>query len=588
MKNFFVNIFSSCLGTLLALLLLVFILAMVATSQLATEGAAPVKTQTILKLDFNSAIPEQSNNLPLEDFSLNTEMVIGLRDMVKTIQKAKTDDRIKGIYFNVSPIDEGFATLKEIRDVLLDFKSSGKFIYCYSYYLNHKNYYLSSVADEIHFHPLGFTELKGLGYSLPHFKELSDKLGISFNIYYAGEFKSATEPFRMNKMSDNNRLQLRAFLDDIYASYLNEVAASRKLDRNVLKNNFDNFLSHTPQLALENGLVDHLSTETEVFNIMRGKLGIDDKSKLNFISQSDYYKNTKDTDENYSSSNRIAIVFAEGDIIDSNGEEGQIGRKYLKTLREISELSSIKAVVLRVNSPGGSALLSDEFLEEMKLIKSKGKPVVVSMGDYAASGGYYISCFADSIFSNPFTLTGSIGVFALIPNFAKLTDEKLGIDYDSVGTGPYANKFNLMFPWGEEEKQVLEKNILATYNRFTDNVANGRNIPIEEVKEIARGRIYSGHQALKLNLVNSIGSLNDAIECAARLASIDSYRTSEFPTQKDPIQKLVDALQGKESGSSLQSAALKNELGKTVAGFDDLIYWQKAQGLQMRLPYVLK
>lgn len=588
MKNFFVNIFSSCLGTLLALLLLVFILAMVATSQLATEGAAPVKTQTILKLDFNSAIPEQSNNLPLEDFSLNTEMVIGLRDMVKTIQKAKTDDRIKGIYFNVSPIDEGFATLKEIRDVLLDFKSSGKFIYCYSYYLNHKNYYLSSVADEIHFHPLGFTELKGLGYSLPHFKELSDKLGISFNIYYAGEFKSATEPFRMNKMSDHNRLQLRAFLDDIYASYLNEVAASRKLDRNVLKNNFDNFLSHTPQLALENGLVDHLSTETEVFNIMRGKLGIDDKSKLNFISQSDYYKNTKDTDENYSSSNRIAIVFAEGDIIDSNGEEGQIGRKYLKTLREISELSSIKAVVLRVNSPGGSALLSDEFLEEMKLIKSKGKPVVVSMGDYAASGGYYISCFADSIFSNPFTLTGSIGVFALIPNFAKLTDEKLGIDYDSVGTGPYANKFNLMFPWGDEEKQVLEKNILATYNRFTDNVANGRNIPIEEVKEIARGRIYSGHQALKLNLVNSIGSLNDAIECAARLASIDSYRTSEFPTQKDPIQKLVDALQGKESGSSLQSAALKNELGKTVAGFDDLIYWQKAQGLQMRLPYVLK
>lgn len=588
MKNFFVNIFSSCLGTLLALLILVFILAMVATSQLATEGAAPVKTQTILKLDFNSAIPEQSNNLPLEDFSLNTEMVIGLRDMVKTIQKAKTDDRIKGIYFNVSPIDEGFATLKEIRDVLLDFKSSGKFIYCYSYYLNHKNYYLSSVADEIHFHPLGFTELKGLGYSLPHFKELSDKLGISFNIYYAGEFKSATEPFRMNKMSDYNRLQLRAFLDDIYASYLNEVAASRKLDRNVLKNNFDNFLSHTPQLALENGLVDHLSTETEVFNIMRGKLGIDDKSKLNFISQSDYYKNTKDTDENYSSSNRIAIVFAEGDIIDSNGEEGQIGRKYLKTLREISELSSIKAVVLRVNSPGGSALLSDEFLEEMKLIKSKGKPVVVSMGDYAASGGYYISCFADSIFSNPFTLTGSIGVFALIPNFAKLTDEKLGIDYDSVGTGPYANKFNLMFPWGEEEKQVLEKNILATYNRFTDNVANGRNIPIEDVKEIARGRIYSGHQALKLNLVNSIGSLNDAIECAARLASIDSYRTSEFPTQKDPIQKLVDALQGKESGSTLQSAALKNELGKTVAGFDDLIYWQKAQGLQMRLPYVLK
>lgn len=561
---------------------------MIATSQLASESAAPVKAQSILKLDFSSAIPEQSNNLPLEDFSLNTEMVIGLRDLVKTIQKAKSDDRIKGIYFNISPINEGFATLKEIRDALLDFKSSGKFIYCYSYYLNHKNYYLASVADEIHFHPLGFTELKGLGYSLPHFKELSEKLGISFNIYYAGEFKSATEPFRMNKMSEYNRIQLRAFLEDIYSSYLDEVALARKLDRNTLKNNFDHFLSHTPQLALENGLVDHLSTETDVFNRMRSKLAIDEKSKINFISQSDYFKNTKDTDENYSSSNRIAIVFAEGDIIDGNGEEGQIGRKYLKTLREVGELNSVKAVVLRVNSPGGSALLSDEFLEEMKLIKSKGKPVVVSMGDYAASGGYYISCFADSIFSNPFTLTGSIGVFALIPNFAKLTDEKLGIDYDSVGTGPYANKFNLMFPWGEEERQVLEKNILSTYSRFTDNVSNGRKIPIDEVKEIARGRIYSGNQALKLNLVNSIGSLNDAIQCAARLASIDSYRTSEFPTQKDPIQKLVDALQGKESGSSLRSSAFKNELSKSIPGFDDLIYWQNTQGLQMRLPYVLK
>lgn len=588
MKNFFVNIFSSCLGTLLALLLIIFVLGMIATSQLASESAAPVKAQSILKLDFSSAIPEQSNNLPLEDFSLNTEMVIGLRDLVKTIQKAKSDDRIKGIYFNISPINEGFATLKEIRDALLDFKSSGKFIYCYSYYLNHKNYYLASVADEIHFHPLGFTELKGLGYSLPHFKELSEKLGISFNIYYAGEFKSATEPFRMNKMSEYNRIQLRAFLEDIYSSYLDEVALARKLDRNTLKNNFDHFLSHTPQLALENGLVDHLSTETDVFNRMRSKLAIDEKSKINFISQSDYFKNTKDTDENYSSSNRIAIVFAEGDIIDGNGEEGQIGRKYLKTLREVGELNSVKAVVLRVNSPGGSALLSDEFLEEMKLIKSKGKPVVVSMGDYAASGGYYISCFADSIFSNPFTLTGSIGVFALIPNFAKLTDEKLGIDYDSVGTGPYANKFNLMFPWGEEERQVLEKNILSTYSRFTDNVSNGRKIPIDEVKEIARGRIYSGNQALKLNLVNSIGSLNDAIQCAARLASIDSYRTSEFPTQKDPIQKLVDALQGKESGSSLRSSAFKNELSKSIPGFDDLIYWQNTQGLQMRLPYVLK
>lgn len=589
MKQFFGNIFSSCLGTLLALVLIVFILAMIASSQLATEGGTTsVKENSILKLDFSSSIPEQSNNLPLEEFNLNTEMVLGLRDLVKTITKAKSDDRIKGIYFNATAIAEGYASLKEIRDALLDFKSSGKFIYCYSIFLTHKNYYLASLADEIHFHPLGITELKGLGYSLPHFKELADKLGVSFNIYYAGEFKSATEPFRMNKMSDNNRLQLRLFLEDIYSNYLNEVSQSRNISRDVLKNNFDQFLSHTPQLALEHGLVDKLSSETEVYNEIRNKLSVDEKTKLNFIDQIDYFKNIKDSDENYSSSNRIALVFAEGDIIDGSGEEGQIGRKYLKTLREISDLSSIKAVVLRVNSPGGSALLSDEFLEEMKRIKAKGKPVVVSMGDYAASGGYYISSYADSIFSNPYTLTGSIGVFALIPNFAKLTDEKLGIDYDSVGTGPYANKFNLMFPWGDEERNILDANIQSTYNRFLSNVSNGRNIAMNEVKEIAKGRIYSGNQAKNINLVNAIGSLNDAINCAARLASLETYRTSEFPTQKDPIQKIMDALQGKEAGTSIKISQLNKEIGKTIDGYEELMYWRDAKGLQMRLPFTLK
>ncbi len=590
MKNFISNIFSSCLGSLLALLALILIGSALGALFIkeGTEGTS-VLDNSIIKLDLSGPIPEQSNNIPMDFSSFKNETTLGLRDIVKTIEKASKDAKIKGIYIPDQNIQTGYASLNEIRNALIKFKENGKFIISYAYSLNHKNYYILSVSDQIIFHPLGFIDLRGFSLTVPHFKELTDKLGIDFNIYYAGEFKSATEPFRMNKMSDNNRLQLREYLNDILTKYTEEIAASRKIDIKEVQTNFNQFLSYTPALAKEHSLIDEMGSETDALNQIRKKLNVDENTKFNQVTLLDYYLYSKDQNEDFSSSNRIALLYAEGNIIEDPGQEGEIGRKYLKTLRDIRNTKSIKALVLRVNSPGGSALLSDEILEEIKLIKASGKPVVVSMGEYAASGGYYISCHADSIFCNPYTLTGSIGVFALIPNFNKLSGDKIGIDFDTVGTGAYANKFSMALPWGDAEKKIMEENINTVYQRFTTIVAEGRKIPLDTVKNIARGRIYSGKRSIELNLTNKTATLDEAIQCAARLASLEKYRVSEFPSQKDPIQKFIETIKGeKDVQSQMLHSALQKDLNVFTPALKELNYWKNARGSQMRLPVYLQ
>ncbi|MBK8955513.1 MAG: signal peptide peptidase SppA [Saprospiraceae bacterium] len=590
MKSFFSNVFSSCFGALLAMVAIVLIFMAIGAGIMAGEKAGPeIKDPTVLKFSLQDPIPEQSNNIPINPFEFNTEPLIGLHDLVKTIHKAAKDPKIKGIYLNLNSSANAYATLKEIRDALISFKESGKFIVSYHLLLDHKSYYLASVSDEIHLHPIGFVDLKGFSYSIPHFKEFADKIGMDFNIYYAGDFKSATEPFRMNKMSDSNRVQLREYQNEIFNYYIHEVAASRNLTTDELKNNFDQFLSYAPEKAKSNKLVDQLSNEADVYNSIRTRLKIEESAKINIVAIEKYYASKKESDEDYSSSNRIAVLYAEGDIIDDPGTEGQIGRKYLNILREIRKTNSIKALVLRVNSPGGSAIMSDDFLKEVKLIKQAGKPVVVSMGDYAASGGYYISSFADSIVTNPYTLTGSIGVFSLVPNFSKLSGDKIGIDFDTVGTGAYANTFQLTFPWGSMEKKILEENIENVYQRFLNIVSEGRSISPEETRKLAKGRIWSGTRAVQLNLANQTGSLQDAIKIAGRMASLEKYRISEFPTQKDPIQKFIDELQGKnETNSSNQELLIKTQLGKLGPVYTELKKLEEYSGkAQMRLPFLI-
>jgi protease-4 len=587
MKNFISSIFSSCLGTILALFLIIFILGAIGSGMvLKNKSEVHISDNSVLKLEIPAQLPEQTNNSDLDfsKFSFDNG-VIGLHDLAKTIKHAATDSKIKGIYLKGSSFNHGYATLKVIRDALQEFKSNGKFVICYTNFLDHKNYYIASASDKIYLHPLGYIDLKGFGIAIPYFKEFLDKIGLDFNVYYAGEFKSATEPFRFNKMSPQNRLQLKEYIDSQYHLYIDEVSESRHIPYETLKADFDQFASHSPERALSNKLVDSIGYEDDAFASIQHSLSLPENDKINFVRMEDYYEKVKELNENYSSSNRIAVLFAEGDITEGSGKEGEIGRKYLKILRDIKTTKSIKGLVLRINSPGGSALLSDEILKEVDLIKAQGKPVVVSMGEYAASGGYYIACHADSIFASPYTLTGSIGVFALIPNFNKLTGDKIGIDVDTVGTGPMANKFNVMLPWGKDESDIFQENIEHTYDRFISVISTGRNLDKEKVKEIAKGRIWTGQKAIEIGLVNKTGTLQDAISCAARMASVDKYRTSEFPSQKDPLQKLFDMMQGnkEDQSSRIQEMYLKSELGSYYNWYKQVQFYRNNQGLQMRL-----
>ncbi|MBK8296256.1 MAG: S49 family peptidase [Saprospiraceae bacterium] len=343
MKKFLGSILSSCLGTLLALIVLILVFAGIGSTFMATSKASKhVQANSILRLVIPDELPEQSNNRPLQNFNLDNSISIGLHDLTRAIKNATTDGNIKGIYLQGSGFNHPYASLKVIRDALLEFKNSGKFIVTYAQFIDHKSYYLQSVAQSIYAHPYTFIDLKGFQASVPHFKELFDKLGIDFNIYYAGEFKSATEPFRFNKMSAQNRLQLREFLQSEYQEYLKEIANSRTIDKNELQNLFDLYKCYSPKLALSNKLIDSIAYESDVYANMRSKIGLQESDKMNFISIEDYFETSKSKNEDYSSSNRIAVVYAEGDITDASGEEGQIGRKYIKIFRDIRTTKALK------------------------------------------------------------------------------------------------------------------------------------------------------------------------------------------------------------------------------------------------------
>ena len=410
MGQFLKFVFASCLGTILAGLLLFLILIGIGTSMASKsmdgEGSATISDPSVLKIKIPDFLPEQTNNVQFSGFSFKEQKVLGVHDIAQCIINAAVDPKIKGIYLISSNYAHGYATLKIIRDALLKFKDSGKFIMAYVNFTDHKNYFINSVADQIYMHPLGFVELKGFGASIPFYKEMMEKIGLKFNIYYAGEFKSATEPFRLSKMSPENRLQLSEYLNGQFALYTEQVAKSRNLENAHLKNIFDQFLASSPMKALEYKLIDSIAYEIDAQNNLRFKLGLDAGAKINFVNLNEYFLANGKSKQDYSAKNKIAVVFAEGNIIDGPGQEGEIGRKYVKIIRDIRENKNVKAIVLRVNSPGGSAMMSDEILREIDLARAEGKPVVVSMGDYAASCGYYIACHADSIFASPHTLTG--------------------------------------------------------------------------------------------------------------------------------------------------------------------------------------
>jgi protease-4 len=556
MRDFLKFTLASCLGffiagALLTLLFIAGISALIAT----TTGGTPktvLSSESVLALDFTRPLPEHTNNLTAESFTLQEYDVPGLHDVAALIRHAAEDDKISGILIENGMSFLGSSSSRIILDALAAFKESDKFLVAYGDYYTQNGYYLASIADHITLHPVGTIDFRGYASYVPFFKELLDKLSLDMQVYYAGDFKSATEPFRRTDMSPENKLQTREFLQDIYTMYLEDIADARQLATDSLKQLAWEFKIRNSDDALRYKLVDEIGSKSDAEAWMNEKLGKSHNEKLTYVSIEEYASATPLNTSNYKVKEKIAVVYAEGEILSGHDEYGVIDDgRYVKLLKELRRQEDIKAVVLRINSPGGNILSAENIYRQLTALQSDGKKLVVSMGDLAASGGYYLSAMADSIFAQPNTLTGSIGVFSLIPNPARALDEKLGVQFDTVRTGPYSADFTLMFPWSERENTYLQKRTDAYYELFLEKVAEGRNMTRDEVHAVAQGRIWSGERARELGLVDRIGDLDDAIGSAATLAGLEAYRVKEYPVLQNPLQKLItDIIDPKNAGIS--------------------------------------
>lgn len=547
MKNFFTAFLGSCLG-----IVAVFGLGILLLFAMGISGAMKQETyskNTVLKLKLEDFIPEKTDNVS-QNASLfsGVKESIGLRRILKLLDAAAKDNKISGILIENNSVGVGQATLLSLSDGLSRFKESGKFIYSYADNHSQSSYFLCSVADSMFLNPQGGVDLKGFGAAIPFFKNMLDKIGVDMNIFYAGNFKSATEPFRLTEMSEYNRLQTREFLSGMENIMLDRISANRKLPREKLIQVMAGLEGRTGKRALENKLVDQLMYKDELDELMIKKLGLKENQKVKYLSLAKY-DHMADV-ESEDGKDKIAIVHAEGEILYGSDEPGIISEKrYLGMLSKIRKDDKVKAVVLRVNSPGGNAMTSDMIWRELERIKEAGKPVIASFGDYAASGGYYIAAGADTIVAQPNTLTGSIGVFMMFPNATRLMNEKLGINFDTIKTHEFSTGFSPFNNLSEKEKALLQESTLDIYDLFIDRVSKGRKLTVDSTKAIAQGRVWTGKKAAEIGLVDVLGDLDDAIAIAAKKAGLDKYKVVEYPfMEKDLFSDIVREIQKSNGG----------------------------------------
>ncbi len=593
MNQFIKFLFASCLGTALALGLLVFIGIgwVVGMAGSASEKEkVKIDANTVLELDFKKQIPEKTNNTQMDPFDLEQNDVLGLSDIVATIRRAQEDPDIKGIYLNASIVMLGKASSATLRNALDEFKSSGKFIISYAHYYTQDAYYLASVADSVLMSPQGVVDFRGYSSTITYFKGLLDKMDIQMRIFYCGKYKSATEPFRADKMSDENRTQVREYLTALYDIFITDVAKSRKIPEAELRQIAERYDGFDAEKAKESRLIDRFAYEDEVFAMIKNRIGLAEKDKLNRVDLEDYYK-AKGKKTNFSVKDKIAVVYAEGEIRDGDkGEPGTImDGKYVKILRKIRKDPTIKAIVLRVNSPGGSSLASENILRELDLCKQAGKPIVVSMGDVAASGGYYIACHADSIFAEPATITGSIGVFGMIPILDKTMRNKLGITFDTVRTQKFSAFGSTVFDFSPEESQMIQNRVDWIYQDFLGKVAVGRKRTVEQINEVAQGRVWPAAKAKELGLVDELGDLDRALSAAAKLANLEKYRTAEYPQTKTGLEQLLDQLMNKDDrDENVRAWAIRQELGEFYPLYKTMQGFRQNNGILLRMPYEVR
>ncbi|HEV3252423.1 MAG TPA: signal peptide peptidase SppA [Puia sp.] len=557
MRSFFISFLAALLAIAVSVLVGIFILFSLIANLLnnSSSGREDTGKKAVLVLDLGQAIHEQMVGNPLSELGADNQYDHpGVYDVIRLIHSARKDSSIKGIYLACNENQNGFATNEEIRNALLDFKQSGKFVYAYGDVIPQKAYYVGNVADKIYCNPKGGVDWRGFAIEIPFLKETLKMLEIEPQIFYAGKFKSATEPLREEKMTDANRLQTGELLSGLYNHFLYQTALARGLDTNLLRKCVNEHLVKYAEDALSYKLVDGLKYDDEVKDEIRSKLRIGLNEKINFISIGTYAKAV-----NYRrvGKDRIALIYAEGDIISGKGDHLEIGGDtYRSLIRQARMDKDIKAIVLRINSGGGSSLVSENLWRELTITR-KEKPVIVSFGDVAASGAYYISCNADSIFAEPTTITGSIGVFGLLPNMQRFFKDKLGVTFDGVKTGPDADELTVTKPLTEMQKRYLQNEVDSIYQTFKFRVAEGRKKSVEYVDSIAQGRVWVGEKAVKLGLVDQLGSLQDAVDCAARMARTEDYRLKEYPEPKSLLELILGTYK-----KSVSLKAVKDELGE--------------------------
>lgn len=579
MKSFFKFFFAAFLALIIFSLIGLFIVMGIIGGLSPKETV--VSSNSVLVLDLNTQFAEQEVDDPLAQLTGDNNSVPGVYDLARIIRKAAQDTAVKALYIKSNGNPNGFATSEEIRNAIIDFRSKKKTVIAFGEYITQKSYFVINAANKVYLHPKGGMEWTGLSSQMPFVKGTLEKLSIQPQIFYAGKFKSATEPLREYKMTEANKIQTREMLEDMYKRILVTTSEARQIDTASLRSLADAYAIRSGNDALRNRLIDGLKYDDEVKAEIRRSLNIGKDAAISFISISKYGRAINYRRQG-SGNDRIAIIYAEGNIVPGKGEEGEIGSDtYRALISKARTDKQVKAIVFRINSGGGSSLASESIWRELSLAR-KEKPVVVSFGDVAASGGYYIACGADSIFAQPNTITGSIGVFGIVFNMQQFMSQKLGVTFDGVKTSPMADMGNAFRPLTAAEGEVIQQEIDTIYLDFKSRVAEARKLSLTYVDSIAQGRVWTGQKALQLKLVDKLGNIDDAVACAARMASLKEYRFKEFPEQKDFFQKLFG--QQKES---IRASAMKEELGaEGYLLYQQTKYFRKSLNqAQMRLPY---
>lgn len=581
--KFLGNVLATLVGLFVFFMILFFGLVFIAAVFGGDTETKAVESNSVIKLDLSEVTNDYSGKFHFEDFDYYESKHEGLSDVIKAINAAKTDDKIKGISILNDESSIGMAQIKAIRKALEDFKKSGKFVMAYANVYSQKEYYLNSVANTIYLNPVGEMEFKGLSSEILFFKDFQEKYGIKMEVIRHGKFKSAVEPFLENKMSDANREQISTLLNSVWGSLLSDISKSRNIPVAKLNEIANGLLARTPEMAKSAKLVDKVAYEDVYHDDIRKILKVKKDEDYNTISILDYADNVATTSKEYSTTDKIAIIYAQGEIKSGEGDVNEIGEGSMKrALQEARKDAKIKAIVLRIDSPGGNALTSDLIWREIELTK-KMKPVIVSMGNLAASGGYYIACNANKIFAEENTITGSIGVFGILPNFTQLTS-KMGINAEQVNTNDNAADYSVFRPLDEKFRAFTQEGVEKIYSTFVSHVANGRKMTFAQVDAIGQGRVWSGADALKIGLVDKIGGLDDALKYAADLVKIKEYKTQNFPEYnknfKDLLSKLgVPSMKTKEE-------FIKEEIGEeNYRVIQQIRTVQSKKGIQAALPF---